>query len=105
MEIGYPQATVGCGFLKKEKLKNNMPRGKPKPRQGKELLAWRSRQKPGAIMKPETFKKIEEEATKRYGSRERGKAAAGAAYWTAAEAKFRKRKKGWRMSDTGVMKA
>lgn len=42
-------------------------RGKPKARKGKGLLAWRSRQKRGAIMKPSTFEKIKEKAKKRYG--------------------------------------
>ena len=39
-----------------------MPRGKPNPRQGKGLNAWRSRQERGAIMKPSTFQAIERKA-------------------------------------------
>lgn len=57
------------------------------------LLEWRAKKREGTIMKPSTFQKIKTEATKRYGSEARGQAAAGAAYWTTAEAKFRKRKK------------
>ena len=54
----------------------------------KKLLAWRKRQKPGAIMKPSTFKTIERKAAARgYSNPE---AVAGRAYWTTAKAKFRK---------------
>lgn len=44
------------------------------------LKAWRSKQKPGAIMKPSTFKAI---------AKKSGKEVAGAAYWKAAEAKYK----------------
>ena len=64
-------------------------RGIPKPRKGGGLLAWRSRQKRGSIMKSSTFKKIE-------GSRKArsGKRMAGAAYWRAAKSKYRSAKGG-----------
>jgi hypothetical protein len=45
------------------------------------LLKWRSKQKPGAIMKASTFKHIA--ATSKGGKR-----AAGSAYWGAARKKF-----------------
>ena len=64
-----------------------MAAGKPKPRKGKGLLAWRSRQKPGAIMKPSTFGEI-----MRGGGRSPA-AVAGAAYWQAAKKKYKERKK------------
>jgi len=48
------------------------------------LLRWRDKRKEGSIMKSSTFKKI---------ARERGKKVAGFAYWQAAKAKFKKRKK------------
>jgi len=65
-------------------------RGKPKPRKGAGLLAWRSRQKAGAIMKPSTFEKIKQKAKKRYGiGKERAAKVAGQAYWTTAKAKFK----------------
>jgi hypothetical protein len=52
------------------------------------LRKWRERQKPGAIMKPSTFKTIERKAAaKGYSNPE---AVAGKAYWTTAKAKFRK---------------
>jgi len=55
----------------------------------KKVKAWRRRQPHGAIMAPETFRKIATEATRRYGSQERGKRVAGAAYWRTVLAKFR----------------
>jgi len=67
-----------------------MPRGKPKPRAGKGLNAWRSRQKPGAIMKPTTFKSITKKA--KAGGAKDPEAVAGAAYWKTAKAKFGKKK-------------
>ena len=69
-------------------------RGKPKPRKGNDLLAWRSRQKTGAIMKPSTFEKIEEEEKKKGLSGERAEKAAGAAYWRAARKKYKQSKGG-----------
>lgn len=57
------------------------------------VLAWREKQRPGAIMPPETFQKIKRESTKRYGSAKRGQKAAGAAYWGTVESKFKKAKK------------
>ena len=61
------------------------------------LRKWRSKQKPGAIMKPSTFKKIKRKASSS-GARD-PEAVAGAAYWKTAKAKYkraqkRKRKKG-----------
>ena len=69
-----------------------MPRGKPKPRQGKSLTAWRSRQKPGAIMKPKTFQEIKGKAATAGATNP--EAVAGAAYWKTAKAKYKKSKKG-----------
>lgn len=67
-------------------------RGRPKPRAGSDLKAWRSRQKPGAIMKPETFEGIKKSEMKKGLSEERAEKAAGAAYWNAAKAKYKGRK-------------
>ena len=79
---------------KKNKEVSGMPRGTPKPRKGKNLLAWRSRQKPGAIMSPSTFEEIETKAKKRYGiSKKRAEKVAGKAYQTTLKAKYRKAKK------------
>jgi len=65
-------------------------RGRPKPKKGKGLLAWRSRQKRGAIMKPSTFEEIKEKAKKRYNiGEERAKKVAGKAYWRTAKKKFK----------------
>lgn len=66
-------------------------RGKPKARKGKGLLAWRSRQKRGAIMKPSTFEEIKRKATA--GGATNPEAVAGHAYWHTVYAKFRKKKK------------
>lgn len=76
-------------------------RGKPKPRKGSDLAAWRSRQKPGAIMKPSTFAEIAQEAAEKLEKKGispaqakiRGKKQAGEAYWEAAEAKSGKKRK------------
>jgi len=78
-----------------------MARGTPKPRAGSGLNAWRSRQKKGAIMSPETFHEIEASETKKLGSAERGEKAAGAAYWNAAKAKYKARK--GKKCDTAVL--
>lgn len=67
--------------------------GRPKPRKGDDMLAWRSRQKPGAIMKPETFDKIMEDAQKRGLSKARAQKVAGAAYWQTVESKYKRRKR------------
>ena len=56
----------------------------------KGLLAWRRRQKRGAVMKPSTFRKIVRKARRKYGIK-RAKKIAGAAYWRTARAKYRKR--------------
>ena len=64
-------------------------RGKPKPRKGKGLLAWRSRQKTGAIMKPSTFEDIVQKCMTDYGyGRARCEEIAGSAYWKTARAKY-----------------
>jgi hypothetical protein len=52
------------------------------------LRNWRSRQSRGAIMKPSTFAKI----ARAGGGGAKGQRIAGAAYWNAARAKFRKRR-------------
>ena len=67
--------------------------GKPKPRKGAGLLAWRSRQKVGAIMKPSTFEDIKKSEMERGLSEERATKAAGASYWRSARKKFKERKK------------
>lgn len=54
----------------------------------KKVLKWREKQKRGAIMKPSTFESIKEGAAKKYGSEERGKEAAGAAYYKTLMAKY-----------------
>jgi len=54
----------------------------------KKVLNWRSHQKKGSIMKPETFKEIEKEGDKEYG-KGHGAAVAGAAYWKTVKAKYR----------------
>lgn len=64
-----------------------MPRGKPEPRKGKGLLAWRSRQEPGAIMEPSTFEEIKQKAAA--GGARSPEAVAGAAYWKTAKAKYK----------------
>lgn len=53
------------------------------------VLKWRKKQKRGAIMTPERFAQIKAEATRKYGSAERGEKAAGSAYWTTVKAKHR----------------
>jgi len=63
-----------------------MSRGIPKPRAGKGLTAWRSRQEPGAIMKSSTFQAIERKAAAA-GATSPEKVA-GAAYWKTAKAKY-----------------
>ena len=62
-------------------------KGRPKSRKGKGLLAWRSRQKRGAIMKPSTFKKIKRKA--QASGATNPEAVAGKAYWRTAKAKYR----------------
>ena len=54
----------------------------------KKLLEWRAKQKPGTIMSPETFKKIEASAGKN-PKYDNPAAVAGKAYWTTAKAKFK----------------
>jgi len=52
------------------------------------LLDWRAKQREGSIMRPSTFKSIEERAEKE--GYDDPKAVAGSAYWRTARAKFRK---------------
>ena len=52
------------------------------------LKSWRKKQKPGAIMKSSTFKKIASKAKK--AGYKNPKAVAGKAYWTTAKAKYKK---------------
>lgn len=68
-------------------------RGKPEPRKGSGLLAWRSRQKTGMIMKPETFDDIMRKAEAGGLSKARAKKVAGSAYWKQAEREYGKSKK------------
>lgn len=68
--------------------------GRPNPRKGKGMLAWRSRQRRGAIMKPSTFESIKQSMEARGFGEERAAKAAGAAYWAAARKKYRGRKGG-----------
>ena len=92
MASGKTQIILYDGNMLKV-LTKKFKRGKPKPRQGKGILAWRSRQRPGAIMKPGTFESIKEEAKRRYGVGEkRAIKVAGKAYWQAALSKFRGRR-------------
>ena len=63
-------------------------RGIPEPRKGAGLLAWRSRQKRGEIMKPSTFEEIKRKAAA--GGVTSPEAVAGKVYWRTARAKYRK---------------
>jgi len=56
-------------------------------KESKGLLKWRRGQRPGAIMKPSTFKSIEKKAAQA-GATDPEKVA-GAAYWRTAKAKYR----------------
>ncbi len=56
------------------------------------LKEWRSRTKPGTIMKPSEFEHIKRSAAAS-GAKD-PEAVAGAAYWGAAEHKFKERRKG-----------
>jgi len=56
-------------------------------------LAWRRKQKRGAIMKPQTFQKIKADAMKRGMSEERATKVAGASYWKSEKKKYSERKK------------
>lgn len=69
-----------------------MARGRPRRRKGKGILAWRSRQKRGAIMRPSTFKRIVRKNIRKYGKR-RARKIAGKAYWRTAKAKYRRRRR------------
>jgi len=53
-------------------------------------LRWRSRQRPGAIMRPATFERIVRKTMARYGiGRARAEKIAGRAYWTTVKARYR----------------
>lgn len=67
-----------------------MEKGKGLP---KENLEWRRKQKRGAIMKPETFKKIKEQQMARGLSEERAQKIAGKAYWETEKKKYKESKK------------
>ena len=56
-----------------------------------DVLVWRRKQKPGKIMRPSTFKEIEQKA--REAGYDDPRAVAGAAYWRTVKAKYRKAKK------------
>lgn len=58
------------------------------------MKAWRKKQPRGAIMKPETFNEIVDEAKGRGLSEERAKKEGGKAYWGAAKKKFKEAKRG-----------
>ena len=58
------------------------------------MLKWREKQPTGAIMKPETFQSIVQEAKGRGLPASNAKKEAGAAYWQAAKAKYKGSKKG-----------
>lgn len=57
----------------------------------KEILKWRQKQRPHAIMSPETFEEIKKRAKKAGASNP--EAVAGHAYWQTVKAKYRARKK------------
>lgn len=79
-ELLDPQGNVvqvdKAGYAKESKVNEVSPG----------LKKWRKRQKPGAIMKPSTFKKIEKSAAAA-GATDPAKVA-GAAYWKTAKAKY-----------------
>lgn len=68
-----------------KKTGNKKPAGKI----GKKELEWRRKQKRGAIMKPSTFSQIEKSAAHKKGVKN-PEAVAGAAYWNAEKAKYKK---------------
>lgn len=57
-----------------------------------DILEFRKKQKPGAIMKPSTFQRIVRSAAQR--GAKNPKKVAGAAYWKTVRAKYRKAKAG-----------
>ena len=59
----------------------------------KKMLKWRQRQGKGKIMKPSTFSHIEAGAKASGMGAESAKKVAGAAYWQAAEHKFKVKSK------------
>ena len=58
----------------------------------RKMLQWREKQARGAIMKPSTFKDIEQKAAAS-GATDPA-AVAGAAYWNTAKAKYKKSRQG-----------
>lgn len=58
------------------------------PKVPRQILAWRRRQAPGAIMRPSTFRRIVRRAAAR-GYRN-PQAVAGRAYWNTVRAKARR---------------
>lgn len=54
------------------------------------MLQFKRTQPRGAIMQPGTFKKIEQSAAEKYGSKEAGQRVAGAAYKKTLKSKFKK---------------
>ena len=65
-----------------------MARGRKMPT---DILAWRRKQKPGAIMKPSTFRKIERKAAAS-GKYRSPKRVAGAAYWKTVASRYEGRR-------------
>lgn len=59
----------------------------------KQMLKWRAKQAPGAIMPPEEFQAIVQSEKKKGLSADRAKRAAGATYWRTAKAKYKAAKK------------
>lgn len=57
----------------------------------KQMLKWRAKQAPGAIMTPEEFAAIERKAAA--GGARNPKKVAGAAYWGTVKAKYKAAKK------------
>lgn len=58
----------------------------------KALLNWRSKQKRGAIMKPDTFESIKKKSMKSGLSKMAATNIAGKAYWSTAKLKFKRSK-------------
>jgi len=73
----------------------------------REVLEWRRRQPPSAIMRPKTFKEIERKA-RQYGATDPTRVA-GAAYWKTVMAKYRRRRgphspTTWAVANIGIKK-
>jgi hypothetical protein len=78
-----------AGYMPKEikEIEMKKSKGLPEP-----MLEWKRKQKPGAIMKPETFKNIEAGAMDKYGAK-RAEKIAGGAYQKTLKAKYKESKK------------